>query len=147
MQLIQRFVLTRSLQQPLGVSVAPIDPNLLPTQTWITRWRLFTMGLFAYFGSVNLSVCQVLGERNDGVECIAAFVSHSTDGYAIRCNQRERRTSRSHQHLHISAHCELEQIHLTVDAWHVCVCVWVGPHFSHNCEQAWTSCCGRFVHI
>lgn len=68
-------------------------------------------GHFGYFSSVNLSVSQVLQERSDGVESIAAFDSYSASGYVIRCNQRERRTSRSHQHLHIALLLELEQIH------------------------------------
>lgn len=69
------------------------------------------------------------------MECIAAFDSYSADGYAIRCNQRERRTSRSHQHLHIAVLRELERIHCTVSIhpMFVCVCVSVcvraGPKF------------------
>lgn len=56
----------------------------------------------------------MLQERSDGVECIAAFDSYSASGYVIRCNQRERRTSRSHQHLHIAPLPELEQIRCAV---------------------------------
>lgn len=48
------------------------------------------------------------------MECIAAFDSYSASGYVIRCNQMERRTSRSHQHLHIALLPELEQIHCAV---------------------------------
>lgn len=57
------------------------------------------------------------------MECSGAFDSYSADGYAIRCNQRERRTSRSHQHLHIAVHWELEQIHCSVSIHHMYVCV------------------------
>lgn len=96
---------------------------------------LFIMGFFPPVTLVQFLIrvlAKCFRERSDGVECIAAFDSYSAAGYVIRCNQRERRTSRSHQHLHVAVLCELERIHCAASIPPVCarvcprVCVFAG---------------------
>lgn len=92
------------------------------------------------------------------MECIAAFDSYSASGYVIRCNQREKRTSRSHQHLHIALLLELEQIRCAVLIHHVSVCAQACWHhfFGHKrrrdrrvvgelFEFNWTRWAGAFL--
>lgn len=110
--------------------------------------KAYHNGHYGYFSSVNLSVSQVLQERSDGAECIAAFDSYSASGYVIRCNQRERRTSRSHQHLHIALLLQLEQIRSAVLIHHVSVAhASTLAQFFRPQKTVRSSGGGRVVHI
>lgn len=128
-------VCVHTLHPPLGVSVELIDrcPLYLMNNSDAIS-RLFIMDISVTLVQLIWVLAKCFRREMMVWSVLQRLTPTQLNGYVIRCNQRERRTSRSHQHLHIAVLCELERIHCTVLIHLACVCVHrhVGPNFSHK---------------